>query len=124
MSTRPTPEQLAAVEAFAVGGHVVLQAGAGSGKTTTLVQMARRKRRPGQYLVFNRSIADGARRRFPRHVGADTAHSLAYQAVGWRYAERLAMPCMSSAKLAAVLGPTGTRWPKCCRCSGPGVESP
>ncbi|MGM1060105.1 UvrD-helicase domain-containing protein [Saccharothrix sp. Mg75] len=101
---RPTPEQEAAVAAFAAGDHVVLQAGAGSGKTTTLAAMASSTRRWGRYLAFNRSIADEAQRRFPQHVKANTAHSLAYAAVGKHYAKRLDMPRMSSVKLAALFG--------------------
>src|SRR5512138_1751033 len=97
----PTPEQEAAVAAFAAGDHIVLQAGAGSGKTTTLAMLAAGTRRWGRYLAFNTAIAHEAQRGFPSNVGCRTAHSMAFQAMGWRYGDRLKAPRMSSAKLAA-----------------------
>ncbi len=103
-SLRPTPEQEAAVAAFNAGQHVVLQAGAGSGKTATLRMLAASTRRRGRYLAFNKSIALDARRKFPHTVKCSTAHALAYAAVGKRYQQRLDAPRMSSAKLAQVLG--------------------
>jgi hypothetical protein len=101
---RPTPEQEAAVAAFASGDHLVLQAGAGSGKTTTLCMLADSTRRWGRYIAFNKAIADEARRTFPENVKCSTAHSLAWNAVGRRYSERLDAPRMASAKLASMLG--------------------
>jgi hypothetical protein len=100
----PTPEQEAAVAAFAAGDHIVLQAGAGSGKTTTLAMLAAGTRRWGRYLAFNTAIAHVAQRAFPSNVGCRTAHSMAFRAVGWEYQDRLRAPRMSSAKLAAMLG--------------------
>lgn len=101
---RPTPEQEAAVAAFSRGDHVVLQAGAGSGKTSTLRLLAASTRRRGRYIAFNKSIALEAQRTFPATVKSGTAHSLAYALVGKHYRERLDAPRMSSAKLAQVLG--------------------
>jgi hypothetical protein len=100
----PTLEQEAAVAAFVAGHHVVLQAGAGSGKTTTLTMLAAGTRRWGRYLAFNSAIAREARTRFPSNVDCRTAHSLAFRAVGRDYEDRLRAPRMSSAKLAAMLG--------------------
>lgn len=100
----PTPEQEAAVAAFAAGDHLVVQAGAGSGKTTTLAMLAEGTRRWGRYLAFNSAIAREARRAFPSNVDCRTAHSLAYRSIGWRYQDRLTSPRMSSTKLAAMLG--------------------
>jgi hypothetical protein len=101
---RPTPEQEAAMAAFATGDHLVLQAGAGSGKTSTLYMLAASTRRWGRYIAFNRSIANEARSTFPHNVKCGTAHSLAWHAVGKRYSDRLGAPRMSSAKLASLLG--------------------
>jgi hypothetical protein len=98
---QPTPEQEAAVAAFADGSHLVLQAGAGSGKTTMLAAGTRRR---GPYLAFNMVIAHDAQRTFPSNIGCRTAHSMAFRAVGWRYVDRLRAPRMSSAKLASMLG--------------------
>src|ERR1041385_6027626 len=99
---RPTPEQEAAIAAFATGDHLVLQAGAGSGKTSTLYMLAASTRRWGRYIAFNRSIANEARNTFPHNVKCGTAHSLAWHAVGKRYSDRLGAPRMSSAKLASL----------------------
>jgi superfamily I DNA/RNA helicase len=100
----PTAEQHAAIAAFRSGDDVVLQAGAGSGKTSTLRMLADSTGRQGRYIAFNRSIADEARRKFPMNVACGTAHGLAYAVVGRHYAERLAAPRMASAKLASLLG--------------------
>ncbi|SHF70998.1 AAA family ATPase [Streptoalloteichus hindustanus] len=100
---RPTPEQDAAVEAFRRGDDLVLQAGAGTGKTTTLTMLAAASRRRGRYLAFNKSIAQEAQRRFPGNVVCSTAHSLAFQAVGHRFQDRMDRPRMATAKLAQLL---------------------
>lgn len=68
-------------------GPIRVNAVAGSGKTTTLVEYARsRKGRPRiLYLAFNRSIRDEAADRFwhagVRNVRTETAHSLAFKSV-------------------------------------------
>ncbi|MHA4816117.1 UvrD-helicase domain-containing protein [Streptomyces aculeolatus] len=89
----PTDEQAAAVDAFREGEHLVVQAGAGTGKTSTLALMAEQAgSRRGRYLAFNRAIATEAASRFPTSVQCKTAHSLAYAAVGHRYRTRLNSP--------------------------------
>lgn len=103
-SFRPTPEQEAAVAAFTAGDHVVLQAGAGSGKTATLHLLADSTSRRGRYIAFNKSIAQEAARKFPGNVKCGSAHALAFAVVGKHYMERLAAPRMASAKLAQVMG--------------------
>jgi hypothetical protein len=55
-SRRPTPEQEAAVAAFRSGDDLVLQAGVGTGKTTTLTMLAWATRWQGRYLVFNKAM--------------------------------------------------------------------
>ncbi|MFI9006109.1 UvrD-helicase domain-containing protein [Actinosynnema sp. NPDC053489] len=89
MALTPTPEQSAARDVFVTGRDLALVAGAGTGKTATLVQMAATTRRRGLYVAFNKAIADEAGTRFGGNVRCRTAHSLAYQAVGSRYQERL-----------------------------------
>ena len=76
--TTPTDEQTAAADAFRAGDHLVLQAGAGTGKTTTLALLAHATPRHGRYLAYNRAIATDATTRFPATVTCTTAHSLAY----------------------------------------------
>lgn len=99
---RPTPEQEAAVEAFRRGDDLVLQAGAGTGKTTTLKMLGRASPWRGRYLAFNRMIAREAQRTFPGNMTCSTAHKLAHRAVGHRFQERLDRPRMATAKLAQL----------------------
>lgn len=100
----PTPEQSTAVDAFRRGDHVVLQAGAGTGKTTTLTMLAASTDRRGRYIAFNKSIATDAAHKFPGNVLCKTAHSLAFGAVGHRYASRLNAPRVPGWKTGASLG--------------------
>ncbi len=65
----PTEEQMTAIDAVMTGENVVIPALAGSGKTSTLVSLAKRmaKEQPDKklvYLAFNRSAANDAERRF------------------------------------------------------------
>jgi hypothetical protein len=100
----PTAEQEAATTAFRNGEHLGLQAGAGTGKTTTLTMLASSTSRNGLYMAFNRSIAHAAGRSFPSNVECRTAHSLAYQEVGHRYSGRMNTARMPSWKTGAALG--------------------
>ncbi|MFE6383832.1 UvrD-helicase domain-containing protein [Streptomyces roseolus] len=88
----PTDEQAQAVDHFTAGHHMALQAGAGTGKTSTLDLLARSTRRRGRYFAYNRAIAQEAAARFPPNVTCRTAHSLAYAAIGHRYTRRLGAP--------------------------------
>ncbi|MGI5122749.1 UvrD-helicase domain-containing protein [Marinactinospora thermotolerans] len=104
----PTAEQEAIVEAAVSGGHLVIEAGAGTGKTSTLALISSAlDTRRGLYLAFNRAIAAEARRKMPGTVTSSTAHSLAYRAVGSRYRRRLDSSRVPAAKAAAHLGITG-----------------
>jgi hypothetical protein len=103
----PTAEQTAAIDVFTSGQDLALVAGAGTGKTSTLVQMAAATRKRGLYVAFNKAIADDAGRRFGSNVECRTAHSMAFQAVGRRYQERLRTQARIPAKQAArILGIT------------------
>ncbi len=68
-------------------GNLKIHAVAGSGKTTTLVEYARKhgKKRRILYLAFNRSVKIEAQKRFAQaelsHVQVDTAHSLAWNRI-------------------------------------------
>lgn len=90
MSFEPTSEQAAAVEMFRRGQTMVIEAGAGTGKTSTLrliAEAAPNKR--VQYVAFNKAIVTDASASMPAHVTCSTAHSLAYRAVGAQYGHRL-----------------------------------
>ncbi|MER7183598.1 UvrD-helicase domain-containing protein [Streptomyces hyaluromycini] len=103
---KPTDEQTAAADAFHAGSHLALQAGAGTGKTTTLALLAQSTRRRGRYFAYNRAIAQDATARFPRNVACKTAHALAYAAVGHRYTQRLNAPRRPAWQTGQALGIT------------------
>jgi len=77
----PTAEQQAAIDLFTTGRSLVIEAGAGTGKTSTLQFLANSTSRKGQYIAFNKAIVLEAATKFPGTVNCSTAHSLAYQAV-------------------------------------------
>ncbi|GHJ95865.1 DNA helicase [Streptomyces sp. NE5-10] len=105
MPFSPTDEQAAALEAFRSGSHLAIQAGAGTGKTSTLVFLSEQMPlRRGRYLAFNRAIALDAAARFPSTVQCKTAHSLAYAALGHRYRGRLNGPRRPSWQIGQDLG--------------------
>jgi hypothetical protein len=103
---RPTAEQEVAVEVFRSGNHLALQAGAGTGKTTTLTMLARADRRQGRYIAFNKAIAADAAAKFSRNVACRTAHSLAYEQAGRSFEKRLRSPRKPAWRSAADLGIT------------------
>ena len=88
---KPEGEKLAIVEAARDGGNLVVQAGAGTGKTTALVMIAEdRPTKSGQYVAYNKPIQLDAAEKFAHtNVSARTSHSLAHQAVGREYAHRM-----------------------------------
>lgn len=100
----PTDEQTHAVDAFRDGQHLVLQAGAGTGKTSTLCLLAASTDRRGRYLAFNKDIATDAASRFPRSVLCKTAHATAYAAIGHRFARRLSSPRQPAWRIGQALG--------------------
>jgi len=72
---------------------VVVNAFAGTGKTSTLVEYARA--RPEQkilYIAFNKAVAEEAKARFPSNVESRTSHSMAYGGAGWKYKDKLGNP--------------------------------
>ncbi|WP_228924553.1 UvrD-helicase domain-containing protein [Streptomyces sp. DH7] len=105
MGVRATGEQGAARDAFAGGSDLALVAGAGTGKTSTLVLMGGATRRRGLYVAFNKPIADEAKARFGSNVRCSTSHSLAYRAVGRYFQDRLkASQHMPLKRTAQLLG--------------------
>lgn len=101
----PTPEQAVIITAFGTGRNLVIEAGAGTGKTSTLKMLAASDpQRRGLYIAYNRAIADDAKRDFPRSAQCSTAHALAYAAVGRAYRNRLSGPRVPARETAAILG--------------------
>ncbi len=85
----PTAEQVEALDLFTTGESLAIEAGAGTGKTTTLRLLAESTRARGQYIAFNKAIVTEAGAKMPSNVNCSTAHSLAYRAVGHRYKDRI-----------------------------------
>ncbi len=90
MSLKPTDEQLKVIAAAKSGKDLVVQALAGTGKTTTLKLLAEAlSDKQGTYIAFNKAIVEEAVTKFPPNVKCRTAHSLAYGQVGFQYKERM-----------------------------------
>jgi hypothetical protein len=110
VSHTPTAEQAAIVAAFRTGAGLVIEAGAGTGKTSTLKFLAAAKPNDrGLYIAYNRAIADDAKRSFPASVFCSTAHGLAYRAIGGQYRHRLnagRIPARETARILGIHGPT------------------
>lgn len=103
MSLEATQEQRAAREVFASGADLTLVAGAGTGKTSTLMMMAEATSKHGLYMAFNKTTADDAQRRFSGNVECRTAHSIAFGAVGWKYKHRLNAPRLPARETTRLL---------------------
>jgi superfamily I DNA/RNA helicase len=88
-----SPYQEAIFRAFVEGaGNLVVEAVAGSGKTTTLVEALHRwqqvpanTHKRALFCAFNKSIAEELSRRVPRGVDAKTLHGLCFGAVSRRF---------------------------------------
>lgn len=101
----PTPEQQTIIDAFLTGQNLVIEAGAGTGKTTTLRMMAEAAPdQRGVYVAYNKAIATDAASSFPSSVVCKTAHSFAYRAVGIKYKHRLNGPRVTGRQAAGILG--------------------
>lgn len=85
-----TDEQLKVIVAAKKGKDLVVQALAGTGKTTTLKLLAEALHdKMGTYIAFNKAIVEEAVAKFPSNVRCRTAHSLAYGQVGIHYKSRM-----------------------------------
>ena len=90
MALTPTHEQILVIEAAKSGADLIVQALAGTGKTTTLKLLAEAlSNKKGTYIAFNTSIVSEAKTKFPSNVNCRTAHSLAFAAVGFKFKERI-----------------------------------
>lgn len=104
---KPTPEQQAIIEAAKTHSHLVIRAGAGTGKTSTLRMVASEINSPMLYIAYNQAIKKEAEKSFPKHVNCKTSHGLAFAVVGKRYAHRLKGGRQTSRDAAQILG---TSW--------------
>lgn len=98
---------------IAANGNIMINAVAGSGKTTTLIEYA--KSRPAGsrilYIAFNKSVKLEAQQKFAEsgagQVVVETAHSLAYRQVVHRYGYRVKGTGYKTQEIAHLLGLTG-----------------
>jgi hypothetical protein len=109
MNFSPTPEQQAALDAFATGENMVIEAGAGTGKTSTLRLLAESTDRKGLYIAYNKAIQLDASKDFPESCQCKTAHSLAYGGMmrmtnGKALINRLKAPRVTSKQAVSILG--------------------
>lgn len=104
---RPTAEQVDIIEACVSGRNLVIEAGAGTGKTSTLrlAALSLPRGRRGLYVAFNKTVAAEAKTKFPSSVTCTTAHSHAYRALGYAYKARLngpRVPAKTAAKIMKI----------------------
>jgi superfamily I DNA/RNA helicase len=90
----PTVEQQAIIEGAVTGKDIKVQAFAGTGKTTTIKQLARVINKPSLYIAFNKDIVSEVGNELPGHVRGKTAHGLAFNSIvvgnpRMEYAEKL-----------------------------------
>lgn len=71
---------------------VVVNACAGSGKTSTCILTANAVLKRSVYLCFNKATAMEAETRFPNHVECRTSHSMAWPAFGSAIQHKLSRP--------------------------------
>jgi superfamily I DNA/RNA helicase len=89
-------------------GDIRINAVAGSGKTTTIIEYA--KARPDSrilYLAFNKAVKLEAARRFEQlglsHVKVETAHSLAYKHVVYRHQYKVRSQGYKATEIVSLL---------------------
>ena len=88
MTFNTTPEQNAIIAWR--GKQLVVNAFAGTGKTTTLVQFVQANPESKMlYLAYNRAIRDEAEQKFPFNVECKTSHQLAWSHFGRHFRHQL-----------------------------------
>jgi F-box protein 18 (helicase) len=104
-----TSEQLAIINST---GDIKINAVAGSGKTTTIIEYA--KARPATskilYLAFNKSVKLEAQKKFAdqglHNVKVETAHSLAFREIVFRHNYRIKANGYKTHEIVEILGLT------------------
>ncbi len=88
----PTEQQLFCIKTASEYPLVKIEAGAGSGKTSTLAMVAKTLTDQSIYVAFNKVTAVEAAEKFPHHVLCKTTHSLAYAQFGKQLQDKLSRP--------------------------------
>lgn len=89
---KPTEQQVACIVAGKAYPIVKIEAGAGSGKTSTLKLVSEAIPEPSLYVAFNKVTALEAEAKFPQHVLCKTTHSVAYAMFGKHLQDKLSRP--------------------------------
>lgn len=95
-------------------GDIKINAVAGSGKTTTVIEYARSRPEKSRilYLAFNRSVKLEAERKFgaanTKNVFVETAHSLAYRQIVMGSKFRVRAQQLQTQEIVQILGLRGT----------------
>lgn len=105
---KPTEEQQAAIDAFLTSENLTIEAGAGTGKTSTLKLIgAAVPNKRLLYVAYNAAIARESAASFPENVECRTAHSVAYRAIAAKWGAdlraRLSSPRMPARETARIL---------------------
>lgn len=106
-----TPEQQSILQS---NGNIKINAVAGSGKTTTVIEYARIRPANSKilYLAFNRSVKLEAQKKFAdkglANVRVETAHSLAYRHIVFKHGYTVRNDKYKTYELAEMLGITGS----------------
>ena len=98
-----TEEQQAIIDNAPNEQVLVIEAGAGCGKTSSLVELAKSLRGRGQYTAFNTSLVAESKQKFPQSCPCNTIHSLAYRSEGYKYQHRMNKDRVRSFEIAAML---------------------
>lgn len=107
---RLTPEQTAIVNSR---GNIKINAVAGSGKTTTVIEYARTRPENSKilYVVFNRSVKQEAIEKFRKrglsNVTVETAHSLAYKHIVPQHSYKVRAYGYKTNEIAEILNLVG-----------------
>jgi len=91
-------------------GNIKINAVAGSGKTTTIIEYAKARPKNARilYLAFNKSVKTEAIKKFSdkglRNVTVETAHSLAYRHIVYNNNYKIRAQGYKSHEIAEILG--------------------
>lgn len=85
------------------GQVLVINAGAGTGKTSTDRMLEQELRGSGQYTAFNKALVEESRTKFVK-AAVNTTYALAFRAVGKDYQHRLGGDRVKSWQVAKQLG--------------------
>ncbi|CAN5698964.1 AAA family ATPase [soil metagenome] len=106
-----TNEQVAIIHST---GDIKINAVAGSGKTTTIIEYAKSRSKNSKilYLAFNKSVKLEAVKKFAakglNNVIVETAHSLAYKNIVWKYGYKVKNAGYKTSEIAGILSLHGS----------------